>query len=112
MQHKRYLAPLVAALMALSAALAGSASATSFTSCEPIFEGQPSILAHGTSCQQAQRVTHKVYVKGQEVQEGSNTLHAIGWTCHLAHGAGTPSGPERAITCHRGSKIIKAAIPG
>lgn len=64
-----------------------------------------SILAHRTSCEQAHKVMQKVYVKSQEVQPTS-VLHARGWTCSL------DTSEQRAITCRRGSGVIKAPTPG
>jgi len=84
----------------------GRAGASGYwKSCTPRFEGQPSILAHGTSCGQASAVIQKVYVKGQEVRP-TTIVHAKGWTCEL-----TGRSP-RGITCKRGSRVIKAATPG
>jgi hypothetical protein len=65
-----------------------------------------SILAHGTSCSQARKVMQKVYVKSQEVAPQNGALGARGWTCSL------DTSEKRAITCRRGSGVIKAPTPG
>jgi hypothetical protein len=65
-----------------------------------------SILAHETSCSQARKVMQKVYVKSQEVTPQNGTLGARGWTCSL------DTTEKRAITCRRGSGVIKAPTPG
>jgi hypothetical protein len=68
--------------------------------------GGASIIEHGTNCPQARAVMQKVYVKSQEVAPVDGVLHARGWSCTL-----NPA-EHRAITCRRGSAVIKGPTPG
>lgn len=76
-----------------------------YASCGSPFGGI-SIIQHGTSCSQAREVMQKVYVKSQEGVPADGVLHARGWSCTL-----NPS-EQRAITCRRGSGVIKGPTPG
>lgn len=76
-----------------------------YASCGSPFGGT-SIIQHGTSCSQAREVMQKVYVRSQEVAPVGGVLHARGWSCTL-----NPA-ERRAITCRRGSGVIKGPTPG
>jgi hypothetical protein len=98
---------LALALALLFAALApGTGDARGYyISCGSPF-GSISIIQHGTSCSQARAVMQKVYVKSQETAPVGGVLHARGWSCTL-----NPA-ERRAITCRRGSGVIKGPTPG
>jgi hypothetical protein len=98
---------LVLSAMAVSAVLAPTVGEAHsyYVSCESPFGGI-SIIEHGTSCAQAHAVMQKVYVKSQEAAPAGGVLHARGWSCTL-----NPS-ERRAITCRRGSGVIKGPTPG
>jgi hypothetical protein len=103
----RSLLILIAGCIALFLALLPSAAPGRgyYASCGSPFGGV-SIIEHGTSCSQDRAVMQKVYVKSQEVAPVGGVLHARGWACTL-----DPS-QRRAITCRRGSGVIKGPTPG
>jgi len=98
------LLPALAAALLLGAPATGAAHGY-YASCGSPFGGT-SIIQHGTSCSQARAVMQKVYVKSQEVAPVGGVLHAHGWSCTL-----NPA-ERQAITCRRGSGVIKGPTPG
>ena len=100
-------ATIILALAALLACLvpATSGARSYYASCGSPFGGI-SIIQHGTSCSQARKVMQKIYVKSQTIAPVNGVLHARGWSCTLN------TYEKRAITCRRGSGVIKGPTPG
>jgi hypothetical protein len=105
LRARGFLAALVVGLLLAALDPAPGSARAYYASCGSPFGGT-SIIQHGTSCSQAREVMQKVYVKSQKGVPADGVLHARGWSCTL-----DPS-EQRAITCRRGSGVIKGPTPG
>lgn len=106
---RKLILPLL--IVALYTAAAPSASAGYWQKCPPTASYMVPILSLDVPCDRAKAVIGRVYSKGQRAPNPDGSVTVDGFRCYLSPRYGTPRSPARPLSCQRGSKRLKAAMP-